>query len=130
MMRFADELADLGDFSFPKAGDIRPAELRMARQLVESLSAKWEPGKYTDEYRDNLMRVIKGKLKGKTPRLKERELPKQAEVIDLMARLRASLEGRSQEGAGGKKTAASAGRAASSKRSRSGRPTARKRRVA
>ena len=130
MMRFADELADLGDFSFPKAGDIRPAELRMARQLVESLSAKWEPGKYTDEYRDNLMRVIKGKLKGKAPRLKERELPKQAEVIDLMARLRASLEGRSQKAAGGKKTAPSAGKAASSKRSRSGRPTARKRRVA
>jgi DNA end-binding protein Ku len=130
MMRFADELADLGDFNFPKAGDIRAAELRMARQLVESLSAKWEPGKYTDEYRDNLMRVIKGKLKGKTPRLKERELPKQAEVIDLMARLRASLEGRSQKGAGGKKTAASAGKAASSKRSRTGRPTARKGRVA
>ena len=93
MMRFADELADLGEFRFPKAGDIRPAELKMARQLVESLSAKWEPEKYTDEYRDNLMRLIKGKLKGRTPRLKERETPQQAEVIDLMARLRASLEG-------------------------------------
>jgi DNA end-binding protein Ku len=131
MMRFADELADLGDFSFPKAGDIRAAELRMARQLVESLSAKWEPGKYTDEYRDNLMRVIKGKLKGKTPRLKERELPKQADVIDLMARLRASLEG------GGQKSAAAKGRQggarkapAASKQSTTRRATARKRRVA
>jgi DNA end-binding protein Ku len=131
MMRFADELADLGDFSFPKAGDIRAAELRMARQLVESLSAKWEPGKYTDEYRDNLIRVIKGKLKGKTPRLKERELPKQADVIDLMARLRASLEG------GGQKSAAAKGRQggarkapAASKQSTTRRATARKRRVA
>ena len=97
MMRFADELADLGDFRFPKTGDIRAAELKMAKQLVESLSAKWEPEKYTDEYRDNLMRIIKGKLKGKTPRLKERETPQQAEVIDLMARLRASLEGHGQE---------------------------------
>ena len=61
MMRFADELADLGRLPFPKTGDIRPAELKMARQLVESLSAKWEPEKYTDEYRDNLMRLIKGK---------------------------------------------------------------------
>ena len=130
MMRFADELADLGDFTFPRAGEIRPAELRMARQLVESLSATWEPGKYTDEYRDNLMRVIKGKLKGKTPRLKERELPKQAEVVDLMARLRASLEGRSQKGAGGSNTAGRARKGAASKRSASGRATARKRRVA
>ena len=98
MMRFADELADLGDFRFPKTGDIRAAELKMAKQLVESLSAKWEPEKYTDEYRDNLMRIIKGKLKGKTPRLKERETPQQAEVIDLMARLRASLEGTARKG--------------------------------
>ena len=130
MMRFADELADLGDFTFPSAGDIRPAELRMARQLVESLSAKWDPGKYTDEYRDNLMRVITGKLKGKTPRLKERELPKQAEVIDLMARLRASLEGRGQKSAGPRKAGRKTGKTASSKRSTSGPGTARKRRVA
>ena len=104
MMRFADELADMSEFTFPKAGEIRPAELKMAKQLVESLSAKWEPEKYTDEYRDNLMRVIKGKLKGKTPRLQERETPQQAEVIDLMARLRASLEGTAKKGstAGGK----------------------------
>ena len=108
MMRFADELADLDEFRFPKAGDIRPAEMKMAKQLVESLSAKWEPEKYTDEYRDNLMRIIKGKLKGKAPRLKERETPQQAEVIDLMARLRASLEGtgRKTKGAGTKSNAA------------------------
>ena len=68
------------------------------------LSATWEPEKYTDEYRDNLMRVIKGKLKGKTPRLKERETPHQAEVVDLMARLRASLEGTKKGKAGGEKT--------------------------
>jgi len=73
----------------------------MAKQLVESLSAKWEPEKYTDEYRDNLLRVIKGKLKGKAPRLKERETPQQAEVIDLMARLRASLEGGAKKSGAG-----------------------------
>ena len=106
MMRFSDELADLGDFRFPKTGDIRAAELKMAKQLVESLSGKWEPEKYTDEYRDNLMRIIKGKLKGKTPRLKERETPQQAEVIDLMARLRASLEGTTGKGKGARTPAA------------------------
>lgn len=127
MMRFADELADLSDFTFPKKGEIRAAELRMARQLVDSLSAKWEPEKYTDEYKENLMRVIKGKLKGKTPRLKERDTPQQAEVIDLMARLRASLEGRGQKGAG---PAKGARKAAAAKGAKSRRTTARKRRVA
>jgi len=92
MMRFADELADLNEFRFPKAEGIRPAELNMARQLIESLSAKWNPEKYTDEYRDNLMKVIQAKLKGRKPRLEERETPQSADVVDLMARLRASLE--------------------------------------
>ena len=95
MMRFADELADLADFKFPSSEGIRPAELKMAMQLVENLSAKWDPGKYTDEYRDNLMRLIQAKIKGRKPKLVERDVPRQAEVVDLMERLRASLEGKS-----------------------------------
>jgi DNA end-binding protein Ku len=94
MMRFADELAHLQDFRFPKASDMRPAELKMAVQLIENLSAEWNPDKYTDEYRDNLLKIIQGKLKGRKPRLTGRETTQQAEVVDLMARLRASLESR------------------------------------
>jgi DNA end-binding protein Ku len=94
MMRFADELADLEDFKFPSSEGIRKPELTMARQLVESLSAEWDPSKYTDEYRDNLIRVIKGKLAGRKPRLREREDARGADVIDLMSRLKASLEER------------------------------------
>jgi len=94
MMRFSDELADLGEFTFPKKADIRPAELKMAGQLIDNLVSKWDPDKYTDEYKENLMRVINAKMKGKSPRLVAADHgPKQAEVVDLMARLRASLEG-------------------------------------
>jgi DNA end-binding protein Ku len=114
MMRFSDELADLGEFRFPVKGEIRPAELKMARQLIASLESAWEPAKYTDEYSDNLLRVIKAKMKGKTPKLvSEDHGPKQAEVVDLMARLRASLEGKK---AGSAKAAGSPRRAAASKR--------------
>jgi DNA end-binding protein Ku len=78
----------------------------MALQLIDSLSAKWEPEKYTDEYRDNLMKVIQAKLKGKKPRLQERDTSQTAEVVDLMARLRASLEGKGgKTAARGRKTA-------------------------
>ena len=100
MMRFSDELADLGEFHFPKKTDIRAAELHMARQLIASLESKWDPDKYTDEYKENLMRVINAKVKGRTPKLvAEDHGPKQADVVDLMARLRASLEGRKPGGA-------------------------------
>ena len=104
MMRFSDELADLGDFQFPKKGEIRSAELNMARQLIGSLESDWDPEKYTDEYKENLMRVINAKVKGKAPKLVAADHgPKQAEVVDLMARLRASLEGK--KAAGGAKRA-------------------------
>jgi DNA end-binding protein Ku len=91
MMRFADELTDLETFSFPSATGLRKPELAMARQLIDHLSAEWDPGKYTDEYLANLMRVIQGKLKGKKPKLQEHVDARQAKVVDLMERLRASL---------------------------------------
>jgi DNA end-binding protein Ku len=97
MMRFADELADLADFRFPKAEAIRPAELKMALQLIDNLAAKWEPEKYTDEYTNNLMKIIQAKMKGRKPKLEERETPQGGDVVDLMARLRASLEGKGGE---------------------------------
>jgi DNA end-binding protein Ku len=100
MMRFADELADLSDFKFPKAEGLRKQELTMARQLIDSLSAKWDPEKYTDEYLENLQRVIQAKLKGRKPRLVGREEPASADVVDLMSRLRASLESRGRAASG------------------------------
>jgi DNA end-binding protein Ku len=102
MMRFSDELAELDDFKFPKAEGIRPAEMKMALQLIENLVSTWEPEKYTDEYVANLMKVIEAKMKGRKPKLQARDTPRGAEVVDLMSRLRASLEGK-----GTKKTAKS-----------------------
>jgi DNA end-binding protein Ku len=121
MMRFSDELADLKEFNFPGRVDVRPAELKMAQQLIDNLVSEWKPDKYTDEYKENLLRVINAKLKGKKPKLIDEDTtPKQAEVVDLMARLRASLEGRgSKAGAGSRrKAAASKGRKTTRGRSR------------
>jgi DNA end-binding protein Ku len=124
MMRFSDELVDLKEFTFPGKVDVRPAELKMAQQLIGNLVSEWKPEKYTDEYKENLMRVINAKVKGRKPRLIEEDrTPKQAEVVDLMARLRASLEGRE----GRPRTSGSSRKASASK----GRKPARgKRRVA
>jgi non-homologous end joining protein Ku len=51
------------------------------------------------------MRVIHAKLKGRKPRLQERETPQSVDVVDLMARLRASLESKGGAKAGKRKTA-------------------------
>src|ERR1041385_2892425 len=90
VMRFADELADESQFAFPKI-EIRKSELEMAKALVNGLAAEWDPMKYTDQYRENLMRIIQGKVKGKEVELEPTKEPRQAEVVDLMERLRKSL---------------------------------------
>lgn len=91
MMRFADEIVPLDTYEFPSAHQVRSQELDMAKVLIGNLAGEWDPEKYTDEYRANLMRIIKAKVKGKEPHLTEEVEPKQAEVIDLMERLRQSL---------------------------------------
>ena len=117
MMRFADELVELKSLALPPVKDIRKNELDMAKALVESLAADWEPEKYTDEYRENLMRIIQGKVKGKKVVLDAAEEPRQAQVIDLMERLRRSLDERSgKAGAGGRRSAAKSLKLSSAKR--------------
>lgn len=62
----------------------KAAELKMARQLIGNLESKWDPEKYTDEYKENLMRVINAKVKGTRPkRIDEDRTPKQAVVVDF-----------------------------------------------
>ncbi len=126
IMRFADELVDAGTFTFPSESAVRAQELEMARMLVENLAASWDPAKYTDDYRENLMKVIRAKLKGKPAKLTSPEEKQSAEVVDLMERLRRSLAG------GGTKTrqAAEASRPKRARAKKARRATGKKKRAA
>jgi DNA end-binding protein Ku len=93
MMRYPEELVDAGEYSFPPAKDLRKPELNMARTLVENLADKWDPSQYHDRYRENLMKIIKAKVKGAPARGLKSDVDKHpAEVVDLMERLRQSLQ--------------------------------------
>jgi len=93
IMRFANELVDTSELHFPSSAGVRPQELHMAEQLVHNLAASFDPDKYTDEYRANLMKLIRAKMQGK--KLKVQPAGAAAlhddKVIDLMARLKQSL---------------------------------------
>jgi DNA end-binding protein Ku len=128
VMRFADELADISQFNFPASTGVRSSELEMAKALVNSLAGEWDPAKYTDEYRDNLMRIIQGKVKGKHVSLAPASEPREAEVVDLMERLRRSLE---QGGRGGKSARQAASKPIAKAKAGKGGPTrSRKKRAA
>ena len=80
--------------------------------LVDELSADWNPEKYTDDYRQNLVRIIDARKKGQEATLEPEESDRGGNVVDLMERLRASLEGgRAAKGARVRIKAAGASRA-------------------
>jgi DNA end-binding protein Ku len=92
IMRFGEELVDTSDFNFPSDDGVRPQELHMAEQLVGNLSTAFDPTKYVDDYHENLMKIIKAKMKGKKIEVAEPEERESTQVVDLMARLQESLQ--------------------------------------
>ncbi|MDQ3169662.1 MAG: Ku protein [Acidobacteriota bacterium] len=92
MMRFEEEVVDIASFEFPSKSEARAKEVDMAVQLVEHLAAEWDPTKYKDEYRDNLMGVIDAKLKGEKIEVPAETRERPSNVLDLMSRLQRSLE--------------------------------------
>jgi DNA end-binding protein Ku len=104
LMRFANELVDISEYNFPGNDAIREQEMAMATQLVENLAEPFDPEKYTDDYRANLMKLIRAKMKGKKVTAPEPEADDEdSKVLDLMARLQASLEEGKAAKAGGEK---------------------------
>src|SRR5205814_8160838 len=72
------------------AARLQKAEVEMAKALVENLSEPFKPEKYDDTYRKELLQLLRAKAKGK--KLPEPEPEEEAEVVDLMAALRESVE--------------------------------------
>ncbi|HWE57651.1 MAG TPA: Ku protein [Acidimicrobiales bacterium] len=91
-MLYSDEVVDPGELDVPGAGDTTPSdrELQMAAQLVESLSAPFDPTKYRDDYREKVMALIEAKADGEIISQPE-PAADAAPVVDLMAALEASL---------------------------------------
>jgi DNA end-binding protein Ku len=94
LMHFADELADMSNLHIPKKVEVGKREMNMARSLIDSMSSKWNPEKYHDDYHEALMEVIEEKVEagGKEIEGKPRKASKPTKVIDLVSVLQKSLE--------------------------------------
>jgi DNA end-binding protein Ku len=97
-MYYADEVRQPEEAPKPQ---VRAPEVEMAKTLIENLAAKWEPEKYHDRYRTELLDLLQKKAKGKPlPEPKEEE---GGEVVDLMEALRQSVEATKKKRAPAKK---------------------------
>jgi DNA end-binding protein Ku len=102
-MRFADEVVPQADLDLPgKGAKPEPKELKLASQIIGSLATDWDPTRYHDTYTEELKSLIEAKAKGKKIVVQD-EAPAEANVLDLMQALEASLAA-ARKG-GGKKLA-------------------------
>jgi DNA end-binding protein Ku len=107
-MNFADEVVSHDSFDEAPGADVdtNTREVDMARQLIDSLSAEFDPSKYKDTYRERVLDLIRTKAEGKEIAVQPVEEPQQ--VPDLMAALEASVNAaRQNRESGGRSTASS-----------------------
>jgi DNA end-binding protein Ku len=93
-MVFADEvvpLTSIDDLDKLDGVDVTAKEVKMAEALVDSLSAEFEPEKYQDNYREQVLDLIERKAAGESFEVTEDEAPAPP-VVDLMAALEASVK--------------------------------------
>lgn len=99
-LRFYDEIRDSGELELPastlKAAGISDKELKMALSLVDGMSEAWKPEQYKDTYRNDVLALVKKKIKAKQTKTitapePETAAPKSSNVIDLVALLQQSL---------------------------------------
>jgi DNA end-binding protein Ku len=104
-MVFPDEVIDPDTIDdIPKADDVdvNDRELAIAEQLVESLAADFEPDKYRDSYREEVLALVERKASGEQIAVQPDADEQEAPVPDLMSALKASLDAvRAREENGG-----------------------------
>lgn len=95
-LRYHDELKKASEFEIPDA-KVSAKEMDMAMRLVDDMADKWQPARYKDTFKDDLLKRIEEKVEaGQTEEITEPEKgarePKSADVVDLMSLLKKSIE--------------------------------------
>jgi DNA end-binding protein Ku len=102
IMHFAEEVVSQEELERLPTQEVSDKELKMARQLIESMSSEFEPQKYHNEYRERVQELIDAKAEGEEVVVQPRA-PEPERVIDLMSALEKSLETAKKEQAARKK---------------------------
>lgn len=109
-MVFPDEIIEtstIDELSAVEEVEIKERELAIAKQLVDSLTGEFDPDKYRDTYRDEVLALVERKAEGKEIAVQPEAEEEDAAVPDLMSALKASLDAvRSRESNGGASSAA------------------------
>ncbi|HEX2896019.1 MAG TPA: Ku protein [Marmoricola sp.] len=90
-MMWPDEIRK-ADFASVDTTEAKPAEVKMAKMLVETLAGDFEPDEYEDDYRQAVEALVKAKVEGGEVKAAPKERKTGGEVVDLLAALQRSVE--------------------------------------
>ena len=90
-MRFGHEIVETGSLNLPEKADLSKKEMDLANMLIDSMSDKFDPSKYKDDYHDKVLEIIQMKVAGVSPTVAAATVPGPARVVDLMEILKQSL---------------------------------------
>jgi DNA end-binding protein Ku len=92
LMHFADEIVEQSELEFPKAETPPEAEMKVAKMLIDTMTTNFEPEKFHDQYREQLMAMIEARAAGQEMPKGKAKAPRRDNVVNLMDVLQQSLE--------------------------------------
>ena len=97
-MYFANEIRQLPEYGVFESTNLKPQEVKLTEQLIESLTEAFKPKQYHNEFQEKLKKLIEAKQHGKSVEIGEQP-QKRAPVINMMTALKKSLAASSLRGA-------------------------------
>jgi len=91
-LHWPDEIRSTEELNLPEDIKVSPAELRMAESLVDMMAMEFDPSEFKDEYKEAFDRIVDAKVEGREDLVEAPEAEAETTVVDLMAKLKASVE--------------------------------------
>ncbi len=92
LMHFADEIVEPSTLEFPAAEEPRENEMKVAKLLIDTMAGTFDPERFRDTYREELLAMIEARAAGKELPKGEAKAPRHDNVVNLMDVLQKSLE--------------------------------------
>ncbi|HEY0799109.1 MAG TPA: Ku protein [Candidatus Baltobacteraceae bacterium] len=92
LMHFADEMVAQSDLEFPKADTPAEGEMKVAKMLIDTMTTTFEPEKFHDTYREQILAMIEARAAGQEVPKGKAKAPRRDNVVNLMDVLQQSLD--------------------------------------
>lgn len=104
LMHFADEIVDQSSLNFPERETPLENEMKVAKLLIDTMTAEFDPEQFHDKYREELLAMIEARAAGKAIPVGKPKAARSDKVVNLMDVLQQSLEQSRKKGGAASKS--------------------------